>query len=186
MSRDTAMRLQVFGRYTYTMETLIQAGWEGLTVVSVPTRTNPETRPSRLVRSVPRYVARSASTIVRSFVLYKPFRFFFFVGLLPFIVGLLLLGRWTFLFFYADEYSSRLPSLLGGFGALLVATQIWAVAFLADLQTATRRVISKVRYDQRRAQLGRPHGDLPGPLERHGGYSELDPGVGRAHPTGTS
>jgi len=182
MSRDTALRLQVFGRYTYTMETLIQAGWEGLTVVSVPIGTNPETRPSRLVRSIPRYIARSASTIVRSFVLYKPFRFFFLVGLIPFVVGLVLLGRWLFLFFFADEYSSRLPSLLGGFGALLVATQIWAVAFLADLQTATRRVVSQVRYDQRRSRLEGPHDESTGPLARHGGYSELDRDAGDAAP----
>ena len=80
-SRDAAMRVQVFGRYTYTMETIIQAGWNGVTVGSVPIAVNPKTRESRLVKSVPRYIMRSASTIVRSFALYKPFRFFFAVGL---------------------------------------------------------------------------------------------------------
>jgi glycosyltransferase involved in cell wall biosynthesis len=155
MSREAAMRLQVFGRYTYTLETLIQAGWEGLTVMSVPVGVNPQTRPSRLVRSIPQYVLRSAQTIIRSFVLYKPFRFFFLVGLIPFVVGTLLLLRWLLLFAFVEPYSSRLPSLLTGIGALLVAVQIWAVAFLADLQSSTRRVVAAVRYDQRRVRLER-------------------------------
>lgn len=153
MSREAALRLQVFGRYTYTLETLIQAGWEGLTVTSVPIRVNRETRPSRLVRSIPQYVFRSAQTIVRSFVLYKPFRFFFLLGLVPFAFGVVLLVRWALYFFFADEYASRLPGLLTGIGAMLVAIQVWAVAFLADLQVASRRVISEMRYEQRRRSL---------------------------------
>jgi glycosyltransferase involved in cell wall biosynthesis len=151
MSREAALRLQVFGRYTYTMETLIQAGWEGLAVTSVPIAVNPVTRPSRLVRSIPSYVNRSAQTIVRSFVLYKPFRFFFFVGLIPFLIGAALIVRWLGYFFFADEYRSRVPSLLVGLGAIVVAIQIWAVAFLADLQAANRRILSTLRYEQRKA-----------------------------------
>ncbi len=156
MSREAALRLQVFGRYTYTMETLIQAGWEGLAVTSVPIGVNPVTRPSRLVRSIPQYVNRSAQTIVRSFVLYKPFRFFFAVGLVPFLVGTVLILRWLGYFFFADEYRSRVPSLLVGLGAIVVAIQIWAVAFLADLQAANRRILSAVRYEQRKASLAEP------------------------------
>jgi glycosyltransferase involved in cell wall biosynthesis len=153
VSREAAMRLQVFGRYTYTMETLIQAGWEGLTVTSVPIRVNPQTRPSRLVRSIPQYVFRSAQTIVRSFVLYKPFRFFFVVGLLPFVIGVALLVRWLAYFLFADEYASRLPGLLTGVGCVLVAVQIWTVAFLADLQAANRKMLAGLRYEERRRRL---------------------------------
>jgi glycosyltransferase involved in cell wall biosynthesis len=153
-SRETALRLQVFGRYTYTMETLIQAGWEGLHVESVPINVNPQTRPSRLVRSIPRYVVRSAQTIVRSFVLYKPFRFFLIVGLVPFLFGAILLVRWLAYYFLADEYSSRLPSLLTGIGSILVAIQIWTLGFLADLLAANRRMLSEVRLHHRRAAIG--------------------------------
>ncbi len=159
MSREAALRLQVFGRYTYTMETLIQAGWEWLAVTSVPIGVNPVTRPSRLVRSIPQYVNRSAQTIVRSFVLYKPFRFFFAVGLVPFLVGAVLILRWLGYFFFADEYRSRVPSLLVGLGAIVVAIQIWAVAFLADLQAANRRILSTLRYEQRKASLQEPSGE---------------------------
>ena len=102
--RDAAMQMQVFGRYTYTMETIIQAGWSGLTVASVPVTVNPKTRESRLVRSVPQYVMRSAQTIVRSFALYKPFRFFFAIGAVPFVIGMVLLVRWLLIYAFADDY----------------------------------------------------------------------------------
>ncbi len=152
-TRDAALRLQVFGRYTYTLETLVQAGWEGLDVASVPIDVNPETRPSRLVRSIPRYVLRSAQTIVRSFALYRPFRFFFLVGLLPFLVGLTLLVRWVLLWAIDDEYSSRLPSLFTAVGCLVMALQVWIFAFLADLLSASRRMTSELRLAERRRRL---------------------------------
>ena len=72
-----ALRLNVFGDYTYTLETIIQAGRKGIPITSVPVRVNPATRPSRLVRSIPSYVSRSIFSIARVFVLYKPLRFFF-------------------------------------------------------------------------------------------------------------
>ena len=132
-SRDAAMQVQVFGRYTYTMETIIQAGWNGVTVASVPIEVNPKTRESRLVKSVPRYIMRSAQTIVRSFALYKPFRFFFAIGAVPFVIGLVLLVRWLLLYAFEADYTSRVPSLLAGIGLMLLAVQVWSVAFLADL-----------------------------------------------------
>jgi glycosyltransferase involved in cell wall biosynthesis len=153
-SRDAAMRVQVFGRYTYTMETIIQAGWNGVTVGSVPIGVNPKTRESRLVKSVPRYIMRSASTIVRSFALYKPFRFFFVVGLVPFLAGLLLLVRWLLLYSFEANYTSRVPSLLAGIGLLLLAFQVWSVAFLADLMSSNRRVLAELRLRSKRLEYG--------------------------------
>ena len=153
-SRDAAMRVQVFGRYTYTMETIVQAGWNGITITSVPVGVNPKTRESRLVKSNSRYVWRSAQSIIRSFALYKPFRFFFFAGLVPFAIGALLLLRWLALYLLDDVYTSRVPSLLAGIGLIVVAAQIWAVAFLADLQAANRRVLEDLRLRARRVDYG--------------------------------
>ena len=79
-----AERLHVHGEYTYTLETIIAAGQSKMAVASVPIRTNPDLRPSRLVKSVPGYVLRSALTILRSFATYKPLRFFCGIGLLLF------------------------------------------------------------------------------------------------------
>jgi glycosyltransferase involved in cell wall biosynthesis len=161
-SRDAAMRVQVFGRYTYTMETIVQAGWNGIDVTSVPIGVNPKTRESRLVRSSSRYVWRSAQAIIRSFALYQPFRFFFFVGLVPFLFGVGLLARWLLLNVVEDEYTSRVPSLLTGIGLIVVAAQIWAVAFLADLQAANRRVLEDLRLSARRARYdSEPGGPIP-------------------------
>ena len=156
-SRDAAMRVQVFGKYTYTMETIVQAGWNGISIESVPIGVNPKTRESRLVTSSARYVWRSAQAIIRSFALYKPFRFFFLVGLIPFALGALLLLRWLGLYVFDDEYTSRVPSLLAGIGLIVVAAQTWAVAFLADLQAANRRVVEDLRLRAVRID----YGDVP-------------------------
>ena len=153
-SRDAALRLQVYGRYTYTMETLVQAKAEGLVVVGVPVRTNPQTRPSRLVKSTLQYVRRSAQTIVRSFAVYYPFRFFFFVGLVPVLAGLALLVRWLALYLFIDDvYTSRLPSLLSGGVLTVVGVQIWMVGFLGDLQAASRRLLAEARVRERTRAL---------------------------------
>lgn len=153
MSREAALRLQVFGRYSYTMETLVQARSEGLTVASVPIRVNPATRPSRLAKSMFQYLRRSGATIVRSFALYYPFRFFFFVGLVPFLVGVALLVRWGLYWLFEDPYRSRVPSLLVGGVMTIVGVQIWVVGFLGDLQAATRRLVAEARVRDRRRQL---------------------------------
>ncbi len=153
-TRDAAMRVQVFGKYTYTMETIVQAGWNGISIESVPIGVNPKTRESRLVKSSARYVWRSAQAIIRSFALYKPFRFFFLIGLVPFVLGMLLLLRWLGLYLFEDTYTSRVPSLLAGIGLVGVAAQMWAVAFLADLQAANRRVIEDLRLRAARNEYG--------------------------------
>src|SRR6185295_14968260 len=80
MTRDVALRLNVFNSYTYTLETIIQAGRSNIRVVSVPVRTNPDLRPSRLVKSMGNYVFRSITTIVRIFATYKPMMFFWLLG----------------------------------------------------------------------------------------------------------
>jgi len=123
-------------------------------VASVPIRVNPQTRPSRLVKSTGQYVRRSAQTIVRSFALYYPFRFFFIVGLVPFLAGAALLARWGILWIVEEEYRSRLPSLLVGGVLILVGVQIWMVGFLGDLQAATRRQVAEARVRERRRELG--------------------------------
>ena len=153
VSRETALRMRVFGRYTYTMETLVQAGWEGLTVMSVPIGVNAATRESRLVKSIPRYVFRSASTIIRTFALYKPFRFFFILGLVPFVAGLTLFVRWGIFYFANDGYSSRIPSLLLGVVLLIIGLLGFSTAFLADLLSASRRILSEIHYCQQSKDL---------------------------------
>jgi glycosyltransferase involved in cell wall biosynthesis len=154
MSRRAALRLQVFGKFSYTMETVMQAKAEGLTVVSVPVRVNPQTRESRLAKSTFQYLRRSGTTILRSFALYYPFVFFFRVGLVPFLAGVGLLVRWLLYWWLADEYNPRVPSLVVGAVLIIVAVQVWVIAFLADLQSASRRLLADQRARDRERLLG--------------------------------
>ena len=158
MSREAALRLQVFGRFSYTMETLVQARAEGLAVTGVPIRVNPKTRESRLAKSMVQYLRRSTQTIVRSFALYYPFRFFFRVGLVPFVVGMALLVRWGLYWIFADEYRSRIPSLVVGAVLIIVAVQVWVIAFVADLQAASRRLLAEARVRERKRVLDEQQG----------------------------
>src|SRR5690606_26073062 len=98
MSRETAMRLNVFSAYSYTLETIIQAGQSDLRIASVPIRTNGDLRPSRLVKSISSYVKRSLITILRVFVIYRPLALFFYTGSVFMLLGMLSGAR--FLYFY--------------------------------------------------------------------------------------
>jgi glycosyltransferase involved in cell wall biosynthesis len=154
MSRHAALRLQVFGKFSYTMETLVQAKAEGLSVGSVPIQVNPQTRESRLAKNMVQYLKRSTQTIVRSYALYYPFRFFFRVGMVPFLAGALLLGRWVVYWLFIDDfYRARVPSLIIGAVLVIVAVQIWIFAFLADLQAASRRLLAEARVRERQRTL---------------------------------
>jgi hypothetical protein len=99
------------------------------------------------------YLRRSGQTIVRSFALYYPFRFFFAVGLVPFFLGMVLMIRWGLYWMFDDEYRSRIPSLFVGGVLVVVAVQIWVLGFLGDLQAASRRLLAEARVRDRRREL---------------------------------
>lgn len=156
-SRQAAMQLNVFNNYTYTLETIIQAGQKGIAVTSVPIRTNPNLRRSRLVKSIPSYVFRSAMTILRIFMLYKPLRFFTFLGTVPFTLGTLLGVRWLLLFFLVDPTRSRTPSLILAAILILIGFQLWMFGLIADLLAANRRLLEENRLRLRRIELEKQH-----------------------------
>jgi hypothetical protein len=150
-NREAALRMNVFGNYTYTLETLIQAGQTGIRVASVDVRVNEDLRPSRLVKSIPSYVYRSVLTIFRIFVLYKPFRFFASVGTVLILIAVAIGVRFL-VFFLAGDGSGHVQSLilaaiLTGVGALSVVT-----ALVADLLAANRRLLEDMRYRIRRRE----------------------------------
>jgi glycosyltransferase involved in cell wall biosynthesis len=148
-SREAALQLNVFNSYTYTLETLIQAGHKGMAICSVPIRTNPNLRKSRLVRSIPAYVWRSAFTILRIFMLYKPLRFFSLLGSIPMGLGVILGIRWL-IFFLAGSERTRLPSLILTAILILIGFQIWMFGLVADLMAANRRLLEDMQLRLRR------------------------------------
>jgi glycosyltransferase involved in cell wall biosynthesis len=144
-SREAAMRTRVYSRYTYTLETIIQAGQHGITVTSVPIRTNEKTRPSRLIASIPSYILKSVLIIIRIFVVYRPFRFFFTIGLIILFCGTALGARFLWYYFtlggQGHIQSLILASILIGIGF-----QTIVVAFVADLLSVNRRLAEDTRY----------------------------------------
>jgi hypothetical protein len=143
LSRAAAERLHVHGEYTYTLETIIAAGQSKMAVTSVPIRTNPDLRPSRLVKSLPDYVLRSAITILRSFATYKPLRFFVGIGLLLFAGGLALALRYLY-FAATGEGDGHVQSVI--LSALLIGMGVFTglIGILADLIAVNRRLLEKL------------------------------------------
>ena len=145
MSRAAAQRLMVFNDYTYTLETIIQAGQKNMTIVSVPIRVNGDLRPSRLVKSIPSYIKRSIVTIIRIFVIYRPFRFFGAVGAALFIAGFMIGLR--FLWYYLQgNGDGHVQSLILASVLLGMGFQTLLVAFVADLSAANRKLVEDIRF----------------------------------------
>lgn len=145
MSRAAAQRLNVFNDYSYTLETIIQAGHKGMAIVSVPIRTNPQLRPSRLFGSLAGYLRQQALTMVRIFMTYRPFFFFAAPGLLIFLGGFALGLR--FLFFYlSGEGAGHVQSVI--LSALLLGTGFFliVVGLLADLTAVNRQLLEKLDW----------------------------------------
>jgi len=145
MSRTAAQRMMVFNDYTYTLETIIQAGQKNMAITSVPVRVNKELRPSRLVKSIPSYIKRSIVTIVRIFIIYRPFRFFGIIGVVIFSAGFLIGLRFLWKFF-GGEGEGHVQSLILAGLLLSVGFQVLLIAVVADLLAANRRLIEDVRY----------------------------------------
>lgn len=148
MSREVAMVLNVFSDYTYTLETIIQAGQKNLRISSVPIRVNGELRPSRLVRSIGSYVRRSIFTMVRIFVVYRPLRFFMLVSAVPLTLGLGLGGRFV-LYYTQGNGGGHIQSLILTALLLMVAFQTMLLAVLADLQSVNRRLLEDLQQRER-------------------------------------
>lgn len=143
-SRFAAQNMVVFSEYTYTLETIIQAGQKNMAIISVPIRTNPDLRPSRLVKSVASYVRRSIGTIIRIYAIYRPMRFFGMLGTTLFLVGFLIGLR--FLYFYLiDQGQGHVQSVILSGVLMLMGFQTIMVAFLADLLAANRKLSEEIR-----------------------------------------
>lgn len=151
-SREAAMQINVFNEYTYTLETIIQAGQKGMAIVSVPIRTNRDLRPSRLVKSIPSYLKRSFLTIIRIFVTYRPFRFFASVGTIPLSFGLILGVRWLY-FFWMGTDRTRIPSLILAVLLILIGSQLWILGLVAELMGVNRKLLEDIQLRLRRQEI---------------------------------
>ena len=145
ISRDAAMRLHVINEYTYTLETIIQAGREKIAITSVPIRTNADLRPSRLFHSMGSYIKKSALTIIRAFMMYKPLKFFGIIGVIPFTIGVILGIRYL-IYLANDPHTGHVQSLILAAVMLLIGVQTFIVGLHADVMAANRKMIEEVKY----------------------------------------
>jgi glycosyltransferase involved in cell wall biosynthesis len=153
ISREAALGLNVFSTYTYTLETVIQAGLKNMSVVSVPIRVNGDLRPSRLVKSISSYVKRSIFTMFRIFVVYQPLKFFVAVGTIPFVLGLALGVR--FLVYYTlGTGDGHVQSLILAAVLLLLGFQTFLLGVISDLLSVNRRLLEELQRQERKRLLG--------------------------------
>lgn len=144
-SREAALHMNVFNQYTYTLETIIQAGRSNMAIGSVPIHTNPETRKSRLFKSMTSYIRRSVGTILRSFMMYRPLRFFSIIGGVLFAVGLVVAARYIWLF-AAGFGRGHVQSLILSTDLLLLGAMTFITGLEADLIASNRRLLEELQY----------------------------------------
>ncbi len=151
-SRDAAMQLNVVTRFSYAMETFIQAGNKNMRIVNVPITTNPKTRESRLFKSPWEHICKSGSAIIRAFVMYRPVGLFVSVGVAMLIFGLIPFGR--FLYFVTFESGrGHIQSLIIGSVLLIAAFISFALGVIADLIRINRILIEDGLEQSRRARF---------------------------------
>lgn len=148
-SREAAMRLNVTNEYTYTLETIVQAGREKIAQESVPIRTNAELRPSRLFSSMLGYVKKSMVTIVRAFMMYKPLKFFTILGLIPFLIGAGIGIRYI-VFMFMGEAGGHIQSLILACILILMGFMTIIIGLQADIIAANRKILEDVQYQVRK------------------------------------
>ncbi len=150
-SRDAAMQLNVFNEYTYTLETIVQAGREKIAMSSVPIKTNAELRPSRLFHSMWGYVKRSSATIIRAFMMYKPLRFFAVVGAIPLIAGIVLGIRYI-IFICMGDAGGHIQSLILASILILMGFMTIIIGLQADIIAANRKILQDIQYRIKRIE----------------------------------
>ncbi|MBU0482790.1 MAG: glycosyltransferase [Proteobacteria bacterium] len=151
LSRETALRTLVLSQYSYTLETLIHAGAQGIAVEYVPIRTNFPTRPSRLMRSIPHFIGHAAGSILRSYSTYRPLRVFFTLGGTMLLVGLILGIRFVY-FFATSNGTGHIQSLILAAILLIVGFQVLLIGLLSDLIGSNRRILEDVLYRLRKSE----------------------------------
>jgi glycosyltransferase involved in cell wall biosynthesis len=152
-SREAALRINVINEYTYTLETIIQAGRNHIPMTSVPVRTNPMTRESRLIKSMTAYIKRSALVIIRSFMMYRPLKFFTIVGGIVTAVGLAFVIRWLILSSLGQS-GGNVQSLILATMMIIIGVQFIVAGLQADVFASNRKILEDVQYRVRCIHCG--------------------------------
>lgn len=144
-SKNAALQMNVFDKYTYTLETIMQARAKGLVIDCVDIDVNPELRKSRLFNNMFQYIRRSIFTMLRMFIIYRPFRFFIVLGLLFFLSGLILGGRYLYYYSIGDG-TGHIQSLILTAILLIFGVQVSFIAILSELLSINRKLLEDIQF----------------------------------------
>ncbi|MCD8109545.1 MAG: glycosyltransferase family 2 protein [Clostridiales bacterium] len=154
MSREAAMHMNVINEYTYTLETIVQAGRTKMAMDSVPIRTNAELRPSRLFSSMSSYIKKSMLTIIRAYAMYKPLAFFTAIGGVIFAIGVVI-GIRFLVFFAHGAGDGHIQSLILASTLMMIGVQTFVIGLLGDVISANRKMLEDVQYHVRKLEYDR-------------------------------
>ena len=162
-TRDAALRMHIVSEFSYTLESIIQAGKKRMAIAHVPVVTNPRTRDSRLFDSIWGYVKRSSATIVRIYAMYEPLKVFSYIGLAVFGVGLVIALRFVYLYLTSFTGGRYIQSLIFAAVLMIVGFQVILIGLLADVMSANRKLLEDVLYRVRTLELTSmpPEHDVP-------------------------
>jgi glycosyltransferase involved in cell wall biosynthesis len=154
-TRDAALRMTIVSEFSYTLESIIQAGKKRMAIAHVEVRTNPRTRPSRLFDGMFSYIKQSAATIVRIYAMYEPLKVFTYIGSLVFVAGFALALRFLYYYFFPPAYAvGMVQSLILSAVLMIVGFQVVLIGLLADVLSGTRKLLEDLLYRVRRMELG--------------------------------
>ncbi len=151
-SREAALRLNIFSTYTYTLETIIQAGRQGMAIENITIKTNDKLRESRLIRSIPGYIIKSIATILRIYLMYEPLRSFIKISLLPLAIGIVFVIRF-FYFHFTQNVGGHIQSLILAAILIISSLFIMTIGLLGDILSATRKLDEEILYRLKKEQL---------------------------------
>ena len=151
-TREAALRMTIVSEFSYTLESIIQAGKNRMAIAHVEVGTNPRTRPSRLFGSVRSYIQRSAATIVRIYTMYEPLKVFTYIGLTVFGAGFILGLRLVY-YYFQYEAGRHIPSAIAAAVLMLLGFQILVIGLVADVISGTRKLLEDLLYRVRRMEL---------------------------------
>jgi glycosyltransferase involved in cell wall biosynthesis len=162
-TREAALRMTIVSEFSYTLETIIQAGKKRMAIAHVPIETNPRTRPSRLFDSMFSYIKRSAATIVRIYAMYEPLKIFTYVGVSVIAVGVAVSMRFVVTFLVEPvSWARHLQSLLFAGVVVIIGVQVLLIGLLADVISANRKLLEDLLYRVRSLELPQAPEDAAG------------------------
>ena len=157
-SRDAALRLNVFSTYTYTLETIIQAGRKEIPIGYVGISTNEKLRESRLIKSIPSYILRSISTLIRIYLMYEPLKSFFKIGLIPISFSIILIARFLIAHFTRLN-GGHVQSLIIAAIGIIIGILIIIIGLLGDIMSANRKLNEEILYRIRKESFDKSKED---------------------------